>query len=681
MGNAVSSWCGPKVKTLDDEHELATPRNGHTLPFHGIKSANTILPVLASNPLECPESLKGEVFEEEFRNFKDDLKAKVIEYQDAIQPHTDEGGEAYYIGDAYEKVTARWAAEWAVENAGPYLRHIKKLSQWKTWHHLEYLAHWMEVTAAPPKWKFLRKGPGLQSREERAMRTKVCRVDFTNGAPPDHKVFDDSKKLKNALQQSPQSSEHIHTRLLIVEDLSRDVVEMLGEFYDVDPLFFLSHINDYLFHNTRDRWVELPNLDIDARNRSHFTLQYLRPRYFEDEDSFKKAERESGMFNVLRRLDSDRSRLKLQNGLLDRAGASVTLIRAKTSVWIKPRSAGEPVTAILLVDPTVKTGHPLWRGNRPFQDTPSMQAVKDDPSVSDGLEHGSSLFDEVVHWTRKLTPTDLESIHADPKWIAMPVLKLVIAEWLTVAKYMTARLGLIEWEMEKPHWGAEPKQMDDLMKKLAPWRRNIGYYQAMVNDAIARLFPHIPQTPFDSAMQIPSPVCPETSSSMLSLWPDFKIVKQHMTDCHARIMSIQTTATNAINIEESRRAIDQNKNALQQNKELARLTFLATIFIPLNFTSSFLSMSPDFFNATKTVWLFFVLGFPITLTALIVVDLNRGEANASICKRLWTKLSPGPKEDEPTAVDPMPANLGRNSTIPWPPTRNPSSFLRQRGLA
>lgn len=182
------------------------------------------------------------------------------------------------------------------------------------------------------------------SREERARRTKVCVIDYTNGKLPEHKIHKDCGELIAALKATPQSCQNVQTRLLVVEDLSRDVVENLGAFYDIDPLFFSSQINDYLFHNTRDRWVELPNLDIDARNRSHFNLQYLRPRYFKDDHCFRKAERESGMFNVLRRLDSDRSRTKLQNDLLDLTGSSVTLIRAKTSLWVKPRAAGEPVT-------------------------------------------------------------------------------------------------------------------------------------------------------------------------------------------------------------------------------------------------------------------------------------------------------------------------------------------------
>lgn len=117
-----------------------------------------------------------------------------------------------------------------------------------------------------------------------------------------------------------------------------------GGHYDIDPLFFASHIGDYLFHNTRDRWVEPPFLDVDARKMPHFCLSYLRAMYFETEQDFNEAEKQSGKFNVLRRIDSDRSRNRLQNSLLDLEDASVALSRAKTSLWVKPRESGEPMT-------------------------------------------------------------------------------------------------------------------------------------------------------------------------------------------------------------------------------------------------------------------------------------------------------------------------------------------------
>jgi hypothetical protein len=201
----------------------------------------------------------------------------------------------------------------------------------------------MEVTCAPPKWRFIKKHP--ENRDERAARCKVCVMDFEQDQPEaSWSIHDQTENLRHALEKPPEDPERRPDRLLIMEDLSRDVVELLGAKYDIDPLFFISHIGDYLFHNTRDRWVELPDLDIVARERSHFTLQYLRARYFKTQDSFLKAERESGGFNVLRRLDSDRSRRRLQNTLLDLPGASVTLTRAKMSLWVRPRdNQEEPV--------------------------------------------------------------------------------------------------------------------------------------------------------------------------------------------------------------------------------------------------------------------------------------------------------------------------------------------------
>ena len=217
----------------------------------------------------------------------------------------------------------------------PYLDFIKRVS--KDLPHLEYLAHWMEVACSPPKWKFIKKCP--TNRESRAAKCNVCVLNFDDGQSVDKAVFDNTADLQAALNLPLQKAEKAPIRLVVVEDLSRDVVELLGSTYDIDPLFFLSHIGDYLFHNTRDRWVELPDLDVDARQRSHFNVQYLRARYFKTPEDFDEAERESGSFNVLRRLDSDRSRKRLQNSLLDVNGASVTLSRSKTSLWLNRRDS------------------------------------------------------------------------------------------------------------------------------------------------------------------------------------------------------------------------------------------------------------------------------------------------------------------------------------------------------
>lgn len=86
----------------------------------------------------------------------------------------------------------------------------------------------MEVTCSPPKWKYLRREGDEDARSERAARTKICLIDYTNRGMKTSKVFDDSALLKRALEEHPQTTESRQARLIVVEDLSRDVIEALG---------------------------------------------------------------------------------------------------------------------------------------------------------------------------------------------------------------------------------------------------------------------------------------------------------------------------------------------------------------------------------------------------------------------------------------------------------------------
>lgn len=79
--------------------------------------------------------------------------------------------------------------------------------------------------------------------------------------------------------------------------------------------------------------MELKHLDVLSRQQSHFRVSYLRPRYYRDTASFEKATIQAGKFNVLRQLDSDRSRESSMND----AGAVATLMRAKASIWTRKK--------------------------------------------------------------------------------------------------------------------------------------------------------------------------------------------------------------------------------------------------------------------------------------------------------------------------------------------------------
>ena len=190
----------------------------------------------------------------------------------------------------------------------------------------------MKVTTAPPKQKFLYD----QDRAERSSRCKVTILTFGPTGVVSHQICESMQSLTEALSGKCDDISDGHARLFIVEDLSRDVIEALGSKFDVDPHFFRGHISDYIWHNTRDPWVELPDLDCILRKRSYLHVRYVQTRYFRNKASVKAAKWEAGGFNVLRRVDQDGNWVRD----VDIPNSDVGLVRTRTSFWVRPNKSG-----------------------------------------------------------------------------------------------------------------------------------------------------------------------------------------------------------------------------------------------------------------------------------------------------------------------------------------------------
>ncbi|KAI1107089.1 hypothetical protein F4804DRAFT_240680 [Jackrogersella minutella] len=508
----------------------------------------------------------------------------------------------YFNGDIYDNPKSPGEAEWgAFDHSNmPYLQHVKNLSI--GWPHLRYLAQWMEITTSPTKWQLIKDLPPYELaelRRERARRTKVKAIDFISGQPaPAIQHVASPEALASCLNQPPAPGA---TRLYIVEDLSRDVIEQLGTKLDIDPLFFREHINDYTWYNTRDPWVELPDLDIVSRSRSYFRLTYMQPRYFKTAKSFRMAQRQAGMFNVLRRLDVDSE----HESLFDDKSATVALVRSKASLWIRQANNTQQAIGVLLIDPSITEGFPLWRGYRPFRNSPT-------PSNRTPFEvaPGTSLFDDLIFWIQETPQKDIDAIENNPRAMAFRIMEIICAEWLTLSRYITARLGQIEWEIESPelfqvkkiYLQRESMNFNMSLKKLHTWRRRLPSYRAMVADTRTKLFPEHDRSS-------------RRQDCFADLEKDFTLVAAHIDDLLSRTERIAAVATAVTAIEESRRAIEQNK-------VLGRLTYLAVIFAPLSFVSSFFSMSSNLSELTETIWVYFCVAIPISLVVYMLVDKN-----------------------------------------------------------
>jgi hypothetical protein len=218
----------------------------------------------------------------------------------------------------------------------PYLEHVKLLSN--TWPHLRLLADFMEVSTTPERWKDLKtEAPGKgvnEERKERASRTNVTRLDYLESGDVTEKNCKTPEKLIEALNEDAGKCQ---LRLFVVEDLSRDVIEALGDHLDIEPAFFREHIADYAWCNIRDRWYDPPDLNIAARQQRWIQLRYVTARYYKTTHMFKSGCQDAERFNVFRRLDDDAN----NKAVWDDKGAIVGIIRTRASFWLRRADSEE----------------------------------------------------------------------------------------------------------------------------------------------------------------------------------------------------------------------------------------------------------------------------------------------------------------------------------------------------
>ncbi|KAK2791243.1 hypothetical protein FQN53_006084 [Emmonsiellopsis sp. PD_33] len=106
---------------------------------------------------------------------------------------------------------------------------------------------------------------------------------------------------------------------------------------------------------------------------------------------------------------------------------------------------------------------------------------------------------------------------------------------------------------------------------------------------------------------------------------------------HIRCISLSELCTRGITLAMNKATIEESRKAIEQSQRLKRLTLLATLFIPLTFSSSLLGMNIDLLgqNAVK-FWWFFVLCIPMTLFAYSFYLWDR-QASRRWWKRLCAK--------------------------------------------
>lgn len=489
----------------------------------------------------------------------------------------------------------------------PYYSHIRRLSP--QWPHFQYLADFMDISTVPIKERYL-------TPEDKIERQRRVHVALLTHSPGHHeavekKVFTDVETLTKLL-----GSIELHkkqgggcgggtTRLLLVEDLSTTVIEMLGAKFDIDPGFFRGHIGDFVWFNTRDPWVEVPELESCASKRSYFTLRYVQARYFEDERATLAAQMQAGSFNVLRRIYTDGRGAPR----FEAPGSDVGLIRSKVSLWVWPHSSSDSGwLGIMLLDPVVSDGHQLWSGYGNFDSPPSMHVSA--TNLYQPLSE--SPFGQVIEWATSLSAADMQLVIKDPEYLTSRVYLIILSHWNMVLEHVAGRIACIEWELENEQWRTGVG-LDETLKRLHPWRRKLPSFHAWVLSSIRQL---------ERIRPFPQ------GKNWTTVLQDFHNILERTSVLQNRADTVMSMATAIIAIEESKRGVEEAQS-------VGRITYLAFVFAPLAFVASFLSMNANFAQSSSVYWVYFAISVPLS-TAVVLVTIYSNEI-----VQLWRRLRDG----------------------------------------
>lgn len=209
-----------------------------------------------------------------------------------------------------------------------------------------------------------------------------------------------------------------------------------------------------------------------------------------------------------------------------------------------------------------------------------------------------STFEDVIHYTSALTPEEITSVAQDPRLLFKKTLMIVCAEWYTLVKYATTRLTQLEWEIENPDLQGENGGLQVTIKKLHSWRRRFPIFRTIVSGTLEKIIKR------EDFMASPG-------NHLHDLQRDFEMLLSSIENLQLRADRIMAVVTAVMSIEES-------KKAFEQNRSLARLTWLAITFAPLSFITGLFSMNSDLSTLVTTFKIFFAVAVPLTAMVLFL---------------------------------------------------------------
>ncbi|KAF4997011.1 hypothetical protein FGRMN_4151 [Fusarium graminum] len=383
-------------------------------------------------------------------------------------------------------------------------------------------------------------------------------------------------------------------RLLLIEDISPDLIIRLGEVFDIDPLFFADYVcTDFQDLEKKPPPPSLAILPSLISTRPYLHLHYQQILDLGDPDAFAESsyalKTDSNISRNVRRL----APLSNRQLALARASCSIFLKRTESS------SIDRPIKHVVEAHGTkrehIHQARPMHSGFEDFEPTPPFS------SFSKNQKHQvwdkGSMLESILHYLQnQLSPSFHTPCPAVLDLGYYPT-RIVLAEW-NLYIHLTSRFSkYYEYSLRDMNRRLHDIDIVDLQR----WRRRCKKSR----HKLALLADYIDHHSKYEDDQEPW---------RLSL-KDIEYLRQQLYDYSQSLEQMVTVATSMVQLIDSRRSI-------LEAVSVRRLTYIALIFIPLAWVASLFSMSDEFLPGEKYFWVYFVTALPILVLVVILSALS-----------------------------------------------------------
>ncbi|KAN0117924.1 hypothetical protein V8E51_003901 [Hyaloscypha variabilis] len=489
----------------------------------------------------------------------------------------------------------------------------------------------------------------LKSTAEQASQNpaKFTIAHIPSGLPVSPGIeFDPFEGIAGLVHRLEQPAAKDSCRLIIVENICAQTISLLGERFAIDPQFFADHLNNepwYRIANVPDR---IPALPSTQKYHDFLQLRYIEPRkissyqdlFHGDQPFVVEAENAEVVGDEtlvsdaksFMKPDEKTTRIPRKAGKLTprvrkgREFEPLLCTRQVITAWFEKNDDGSVGwTGVILLDPPFKlpAGNLYCEpaGHRSFNRRVSLlDDVQNTPQPTSNHEA------LVCHLRERFSncPSLLESAKSDCFLVLGDIYRLVASNWIVINEYVNRELATIEYILEKE----EPtfRDLEVYLKDLYIYRRRVTRYHELITQAKEQ--------------------CTTRGQRSWSHGDTSALSLEHAKDMEADFIYLQdkVLATSRrieknIDLLTALVSIGEGKQALDENRALAKLSLLATVFLPFSTVATIFSIQGGYGPGEDMFWMFWAIAIPLTALVLALSVLYYG-IGVSILKRMVSSL-------------------------------------------